>query len=211
MLVQYITNLSFLSPAARKLIISQVLTGMTDNCWKFRQLLHWTYFRLRFLLIICSIDCIQVMRTFFCDFLNRFIAFLWIDGLLLKTVAIYCTSIEFIPFRICYLDWLAFIMRIGCFFVEERAVSCIAIKRLIIRIVLHIFYIEIFLHYLFRTEFVKILRSGTKRYTFVLIFHTRNYFLSHLRFLTWKMFSISWIYIAVRLIRLRFWIRFEIL
>jgi len=144
------------------------------------------------------------MRTLLSNLLDRFITFLWVDLFLVKIIAIYCIAIKFITFRIDYVDWLAFIVRIWILFVEIRAVRGVAIKRLIVRIVLSIFYHYFIFQRFFRAKFIKVLRSRIERNAFIFIFYSRDYLFSHLWFVTRKVLSIRWINIVVWLILLGF-------
>jgi hypothetical protein len=105
----------------------------------------------------------------------------------------------------CFLRFI-FLMWVREFFRKLRPICSWCVKRLSIWIKLIILDENLCFRHTLSTILSKVFRIWVKRNLIFLIFHSWHYFLTHLWFLSWKMFSICRVNIIVRPIRLCFYI-----
>ena len=91
---------SLLHPAPRVLIIGQVLTGVAHILRQARQFQDGADLRLRLLLVILTVDSIQVMRTLLGYGLDRLETFIYVSLLFSEIVGICCIWIELVALRV---------------------------------------------------------------------------------------------------------------
>lgn len=149
------------------------------------------------------------MRSFWGQPFNRFKAWNWAKTFFLVTITISSWTIEFISFRKLISRFILFCVSIWSLFNKIISISGHSKERLLIWIKLFILISRpIFLNTLpWIIQFI--FWNSLKRNISVLIFYSWNYFLPHLWFMPWIIFSIWGINVIVRLIWFRFYIEYK--
>lgn len=137
------------------------------------------------------------MRTFLTYYLGWFKRFINVWILLNIIFIVCCIWIEFITWRKFELCWLRSLMRIWIFFIKKWSISCTTIKWLIIWVKLVIFYEHFLFWHSFRAKLIFIFRWRIKWDNLTFILHSRNYFFSHLWFISRIIFSVFRINIII--------------
>lgn len=144
------------------------------------------------------------MRSFFSNFFKRLIILRCTWFFLEKITSIGCGGVKSIAIRIFYLLFSLFLVRIRIFFDKLGSVCGRRVKKLLIWYKLIVLYENTGFWNTFCLVLIEIFRGWVKRDISTLIFHPRNYFLTHLRLLPWKILSIFWVNIGIWHIRLCF-------
>lgn len=144
------------------------------------------------------------MRTFLSNSFYRFVAFCCLWFFLIKIRIVTSTRIKAIAFWKDNLFRFTLFMRIREFSAKLWAIWGRRVERLSIWIKLIILDENLSLWDTLSSILFKIFRGWVKWNFFFLVFNSRHYFLSHMRFMSWKMFSICWVNIVIRAVRLCF-------
>jgi len=144
------------------------------------------------------------MRSFLSNSLFRLVTFSCLRFFLIEIRIVTSTRVKAIAFWKDNFFRFTFLMRIREFSTELWAIRGGRIERLSIWIKLIILDKNLCLRDTLRCILSKVLRSWVKWNFFFLVLYSRHYFLSHLWLMSWKMFSICWVNIVVRSVRLWF-------
>lgn len=174
-----------------------MLTGMTDLGLIFRHSVDGADLRLRLVFVILTVYGVEIMRSLVCQFLFRFIVSGNTWGFFMEIASVGSCRVESISIRIFDICRFVFSVRVGIFLQEFWSVSCRAAERLLIGDKLVVLDKDIALWDTFRSILIEIFRSGVEHRISTLILDSGKQFLSHLWFMSGKIFTIFWVDIGV--------------
>ena len=198
---------SFLDPAARVLVVGDVLTWVVHLARQVGQSDNRTDLWLRLFLVILAIDGLQVVRPLLAHHFNRLEAFVDVDLLLLEVFAIGSVGVEFVALRVVDLLLRLLRVRVPAFLDEVRAIGSASVERLAIGVELVVLDEDLLFGHTLGAVLVEVLRSGAEGDVLVFLLDSRDYLLSHLRLLPRVMLAIGRIDVVIGPVILRLCIR----